>query len=387
MVTLFFFFTFATLSVWLIIASKKYDALLTSIVSVVIKLALCVLGLYVALPFAGKDAVNFEKLAWRWSQGSLVDVFLTFDVSKSYLISSITAVFYNLFGRNLAIPVFINGILGVLIFYFSLVLQRKVWGYAGGGAALLVACHPMLNVNSAVVLRENYIILFSVLASIGMADFLNNGRKSSIFYFLFNVFMASFFHAGMILYGVGLPIYLVVVSKKVGLLGKASIVFLFLAIFISTLNFMDFGKFSDVQEGDLSVEYLAGLEADRQESNTAYLTGMVPSGTADIFWQAPIRSLYFLTKPFPWDVNNFGHLLVFIDSLIWWAIMFLIWKNWASIKRNPAAIAILFSCLVAVVAFAYGTGNFGTAVRHRSKFIIMGLVLVSPFLPRFRLKK
>lgn len=88
----------------------------------------CVVGVFVILPFGGADGLVFERFAWEWSQNSLWTIITGIDVSRSYVISSITAVFYHLMGRDVAIPIFINGILGVLIFYFSLVLAESVWG-------------------------------------------------------------------------------------------------------------------------------------------------------------------------------------------------------------------------------------------------------------------
>lgn len=157
-----------------------------------------------------------------------------------------------------------------------------------------------------------------------------------------------------------------------------------MAVFAVIITYMDFGKLSDVQQGELSVEFLAEMEANRQEANTAYLVGMAPSGIHDIVWQAPIRSLFLLAKPFPWDVRSFGHALVMLDAMLWWLIIFLVWRHRAAIKANPATFAILLSCLITIVAFAYGTSNFGTGVRHRTKFLVMALVIISPFLPRVR---
>ncbi|MGJ7460578.1 hypothetical protein ACR80S_05575 [Halomonas sp. MA07-2] len=339
-----------------------------------------------ALPFSGVDAVNFERFAWEWSQSSLSDIVTNIDVSRSYLISSITAIFYHFMGRDIVIPVFINGILGVLIFYFSLVLAKEVWGRSGFNKlfAVIVALHPVLNIHSAVVLRENYITIFVIAASIYLAKFAKNSSVYSAACFFVLVLISSFFHGGIILYAAGLPLFMIFGSSKIKGVTKILAGVAFAAVFAVIITTMDFGKLSDIQQGKLSVEYLAQLEANRQQANTAYLVGMTPSGIHDVVWQAPIKSFFLLAKPFPWDVRSFGHALLLLDAMLWWLIIFLIWKHRAAIKSNPAAFAILISCLITIVAFAYGTSNFGTGIRHRTKFVVMALALVSPFLPRVR---
>jgi hypothetical protein len=222
------------------------------------------------------------------------------------------------------------------------------------------------------------------LASISLAKYANKNNPASAMWFLFFVLLSSFFHGSMILYIAGLPLFMLFGRSRVKGITKIIGGVVFTAIFAFILTSMDFGKLSDIQQGELDVEYLAQLEADRQQANTAYLVGMAPSGLHDIVWQAPIRSLFLLAKPFPWDVRSLGHLIVMLDAALWWSIIYLVWKHRSTIKRNPAAFAILLSCLITIVAFAYGTSNFGTGVRHRTKFVVMALALVSPFLPRVR---
>lgn len=374
------------ISLLVVIRLRSTVGYLIPATSILIKIVLCIVGLYIVLPFGGADGVTFERFAWEWSQDSLVDIVSNVNVSASYVISSITAIFYHFMGRDIAIPIFINGILGVLIFYFSLVLAEEVWGKGRVNKlfALIVAIHPILNVHSAVILRENYIVIFVVLASIHLARYAHRTSLYSAFLFFLFVLLSSFFHGGMILYAAGLPLFVLFGSSNIRGVTKILAGIAFMAVFAAIITYMDFGKLSDVQQGELSVEYLAEMEANRQEANTAYLVGMAPSGIHDIVWQAPIRSLFLLAKPFPWDVRSFGHALVMLDAMLWWLIIFLVWRHRAAIKANPAAFAILLSCLITIVAFAYGTSNFGTGVRHRTKFLVMALVIISPFLPRVR---
>ncbi|MFW0778476.1 MAG: hypothetical protein ACN2B6_12245 [Rickettsiales bacterium] len=352
-----------------------------------LKLILGTLGVFVSLPFSGADARTFERIAWSWSQLSIPDILMRVDVSRSYVISSVTAIFYSLLERNIAIPIFINVSLAILVFFFSLRLANRVWNDQRLNVffALVVALHPVMNVNSAVILRETYIYFFVVLASISLASFAWTGRLRHALTFLVFVVFASFFHGAMILLALGFPLFAVVGSDTLKPWKKLSFGAIFSIVFIFVLFNMDLGKLQDLQEGEVfDVEYFANLESRRQEANTAYLTGLTPSNPLDLVWQAPVRVIFLLTKPFPWDVRSFGHAIVFFDAVIWWLIIYLLIKNWSEIRRNPACLALICMAAVALVAFSYGTSNFGTGVRHRTKFFVIAWVLVYPFLPRFR---
>ena len=47
----------------------------------------------------------------------------------------------------------------------------------------------------------------------------------------------------------------------------------------------------------------------------------------------------------------------------------------------------LYILLVYLAAFGLGTGNFGTGIRHRTKFVILLILLAAPWLPNFVFNK
>ena len=355
-----------------------------------VTLILCLIGLKFSLPFSGADAVRFERVAWHWSKGSLSDILSTFDVSRSYVISSITAVAYYFSGREPFIPIIINGILGLFIMYYSIKLFDEVWGERAPRKTLffiLVAFSPMLTINSATILRENYIILFLLIATVHLAKFANTGNVISAALFILFTIFSSFFHGGTILYVLGLPMYLFFGRGTMGYGAKAVWMVIFFIALAFILNYMEFGKLQEIQETGISAEGLADRLAGIQDANTTYLQGLIPSNTFDLLWQTPIRALFFLIKPFLWDIRAFGHAISFLDALVWIFIVVTIYKNRRNVYSNPAALAILLGCIVAIFAFAYGTSNYGTAIRHRTKFYVEMLVLAAPFFIGLKFKR
>lgn len=381
--------TYLFFMIFLLLKQKSKKIKIIFFMSGIITLIICLLGLNLELPFAGADAFRFEHYAWEWSQGTISDIISTFNISKSYLISSITAFFYYFTGREPIIPIITNGILGLFIMYYSVKLFDEIWGINKRGKILffvLVAFSPMLTINSAIILRENYITLFLLIATFHLAKFANSNNPISAALFIIFTLLSSFFHGGTILYALGLPLYLFFTKGKISYAMKIFWIILFFIVLSFILNNMDFGKLKEVQETGLSTEFLAERLESIREANTSYLQGMVPNNVIDILWQSPIRAFFFLTKPFIWDIRSFGHIIAFVDALIWIFIIFIIYKNRLTIYKNPAAIAILISCIIAIVAFSYGTTNFGTAIRHRTKFYVEMLVLAAPFFIGFKFK-
>lgn len=374
---------------FLLIKQKSTKIKLIFFISGILTLSICLMGLIISLPFTGADTITFELIAWQWSQGTLSDIFSKINISGSYLISSITAFFYYFLGREPIIPIIINGILGLFIMHYSMKIFDEVWKNDDKNKILffiLVAFSPMLTINSAIILRENYITLFLLIATYYLARFANT--KNTVFAIFFIVFtlFSSFFHGGTILYALGLPIYLFFSKGNISNSTKFIWMALFFVVLAFILNYMDFGKLKQIQDTGLSAEFIAEKLGSIQEANSSYLQGLIPNNVIDILWQSPIRAFFFLTKPFIWDIRSFGHIIAFVDALIWIFIIFIIYKNRSAIYENPAAIAILVSCIIAIFVFSYGTSNFGTAIRHRTKFYVEMLILAAPFFIKFKFK-
>src|SRR5699024_7370568 len=95
----------------IVIKINRHDSRLVFLLASFTTFLVALVGLYIDLPFGGADAETFERIAWLWANAGLDTIISTFDVSKSYIISSITAFFYYIFGREPFIPIIINAIL------------------------------------------------------------------------------------------------------------------------------------------------------------------------------------------------------------------------------------------------------------------------------------
>ena len=91
--------------------------------------------------------------------------------------------------------------------------------------------------------------------------------------------------------------------------------------------------------------------------------------------------------PFPWDVQHFKHLVGMFDSFIYLYLTFLILKNRNYIWKDPVLKIFLIILLSYIIVFGIGVGNFGTGIRHRSKFAVIFILLVAPILKKFIFNK
>ena len=57
-------------------------------------------------------------------------------------------------------------------------------------------------------------------------------------------------------------------------------------------------------------------------------------------------------------------------------------KNFKSIWSDQTLRIILIILASYLIFYGLATGNFGTGLRHRTKFIIISILMVAPWIPR-----
>ena len=97
----------------------------------------------------------------------------------------------------------------------------------------------------------------------------------------------------------------------------------------------------------------------------------------------PIKAMYFIFSPFPWEIKKTSHLLGMIDGFLHIFLVYLIIQNRKAIWADPTLRIIFFILLTYLLVYGVAVGNFGTGIRHRAKFIFMFILLAAPLLPKF----
>jgi 4-amino-4-deoxy-L-arabinose transferase-like glycosyltransferase len=367
-------------------------------VALVARVTLLLLGYYlITLPDSGADAMTFESRAWEWSQGGFFEALAQFTGPSSYFISWILSVLYSVTGRSLLIAQSVSLLFGMGTVWMGWLLAKALWGErVAGKAGWVLALFPTLILYSALTMREAYVQFFILLALNGVVSWCRCGHAKPMLLAIFGVVAATFFHGAMV---VGLLTFLLVVSVSAGYrLVKAllrSRVHALSAVLVLVaglgLGFFVSNMVSLPKIGNFESATDLGRIVDRIEVSTrdgaAYPQWTVPNDPVDLLYKSPVRVLYFLFSPFPWDVQKSRHMIGLLDGLVYIALVALIWRNRKEIWSDRASRTVMLIVLSYIFVFGVAIGNFGTGARHRTKIVGGLIVLSAPKLKKLSMSK
>ena len=347
----------------------------------------------IELPDSQFDAVAFEWRAWLWAQdGECLDDFTTGSQIYSWMASCV----YLIAGRSALTLQIINSFLGAIVVLVGIKTIRLFEHRDADVRALswMLALHPSLLLYSAITMREVIVVLTFMLAFHWFIRWLLAGRYPLIVFSMFWMIGSQLIHTGMITGTIVIGAFAAhqtVTRHLRGLLRirfaksdmKAALVAFALAIaLIGGLSIMlDYGYGLDKLQ-TLRTERIIDTLSEWQERSArgraSYLEGQAADNWIGISIQLPLRLLYFLAAPFPWNISRARDLWGFFDGLFWVYFSVLIWRqvrNGVCRRRPYLATAALLCALI--LGFATVTSNYGTAFRHRAKFVPAMVVLYS----------
>lgn len=355
---------------------------------------------YVApLPDGGTDAITFESLAWDWGQDGLFEAIGRFPGINSYTYAWLMSLLYALTDRSLLMLQATSVLAGVLGVFYTWRLTEELWGRrAAGRAAWIMALFPAVVQYGALTMREAWVVLFLLIGLIKVVRWARSEKmRFALGAFAFFT-IATLFHGGIFVAALALAgliaaraVRRVVVAAHstkglpaiaaIGLVLSLAFGGLYLSGSFSVPRLGTVSEALDIQRWILVFQYQQSLE----DASAAYGSWQIPDSARDLIWIVPRKAIYFLFSPFPWDISRTQHLIGMVDALIYVFLFFIAWRRRREIFSEPGARAVLCIFLGLVVAFAIGTGNFGTALRHRAKMVGALIAIAAPFIPRIRL--
>jgi len=344
------------------------------------------------LPDSDADALNFEKQAWDIGQQGFSNVLMNFEGPDSRFISWLIAIFYSFFGRSLLMAQSISLFFGIGCVLLGWKLGHMLWdNYTAKKIAWTIALFPSLVLYSVSFLREVYVCFFLLIALYGVISWAKTEDYKSIIIAMFGFIGAVFFHGAML---IGALIFITIIcttsfKKSFGLLKYSyirvkSFIFFLICIIVLGLYISNL----------INVQYLGTFEVASDPQNLFKKTEVSTKGIAsfpewtiinspiELIYKSPIRAIYFIFSPFPWEIKKIQHLIGIFDSILYFYLSILIFRNRAVIWKDKALRYILIILVFYILAFGIGVGNFGTAIRHRSKFVIMIILLAGPLIKR-----
>jgi 4-amino-4-deoxy-L-arabinose transferase-like glycosyltransferase len=366
----------------LILARNDKKLLSILLGSLLIRVFLIFIHNYVfALPDSQFDAIVYEQLAWEWAKdGIIFDDFTT----GAFLFSWLNSLLYILFGR---IPILIQlyNTFGALIIIYSVFhLSKKFWGRKNAYiTSILLSLYPTFLLYSVLVMREIPVILFLVLSVSFFVKWYETNKSYNIIIAIFSAITSMIFHSGMIGMVLGLLaiIYLIIgyriyVTEQYKLLITVigvSLVIVLVGYYILTTG-IGLEKFGG-GEAQIGFNELAQWQQYASRSRGAYLQNIYMDNFTSFIFQMPVRLLFFLITPFIWMVSNFGDLVAFIDGSIIGIFLFLIYRRFKRNGYNSIQKYLFIWILSGLMVFSIATSNYGTALRHRAKFVPLILLL------------
>jgi len=332
----------------------------------------------------GSDALMFLSIGWEWSQNGLMWLFTHFT-SGAFMYSWLIALVYSFFGRNQFLIQFFNSLFGAFIVWNVYLIAKSVWSEKEGIiSAYICTFFPTLIYFSALSFREVPIVFFFTSGLLFFIKWLKEERIEYILTSEISFALSTGFHSGMIwailfpafellyeIFEVIRRIRLKMAFKKILAIFLVSMIIF--AVFETRFGFEKIPS-SGISDASLNLLKMQSVAA---RDRAAYLVWLTTDGVFDIIWQAPIRIIYFLFTPFIWMIKLPVDLLGFVDAVIYLILCFLIILNIKKMIRNRKALLMVIFLVGEIGIFALTTSNYGTALRHRAKFVPIIVILAS----------
>ena len=382
----------------LIVARRWPEISKILIVALIIRVFILLIGHYVIpLPGSAADALEFEKKAWELGQNGFFDLLGNFDFGPFIFFSWLQAILYSLFGRSILMGQSISLLFGIGTIFFAWKLASILWdGRVAKKVGWTITLFPSIILYSVSFLREAYISFFLLLALYGMVSWIKNDDYKSITLSLIAFAVAVLFHGPMIIGAIILMIFIftIYLKKLFKSLINLHINLKNLTIFLLCITIIGLYVSNKISipylgtfENSISIDFLFEKMINASKGDASWPEWTIAKSGIEMLYKAPVRSIYFVFSPFPWDITKPAHFLGFLDSLLYYYLVFLILRNLKVIWRDPALRIILIILLSYIFVFGFGVGNFGTALRHKSKFASMFILLAAPLIKRLILKK
>jgi hypothetical protein len=341
------------------------------------------------------DALRYDAAASAVSalfrSGDLATIFdpanLLGFVEPGYTIP--LGLFYFVLGKSILVGFILN------TFFFSLTalnvyrIGNILFGFRGAIlAAFLFLILPYSVLHSTYLYRDPWVNFF-------MSEFfyrlliLSRGERQSALQWLWIVFV--FMYSGilrrenlvMLTAIIGFLMFRRVLVSKTLLkpIIITSTIFLFLAAAIIIYQNADnwvLKNFKSLAE----VEMLNDRMESYDSAQSSYLQNESYSSYWDIVKYAPIRAVYFMFSPLPWDIFKKSQYIPFFEAvLIGCFLVFLPGALWKIKKQN---ISYFYAVSLYLVCGILGSGliqsNSAGAQRHRTQFTFLIVAIAVPYL-------
>ena len=297
----------------------------------------------------------------------------------------VAAVYY-LFGRNVILVQFLNGIIGALtpivILELGLLLYNR---RVATTAMLLTAFFPQMIFWSAALYKDP-VVMLAIAANI-LAVFRLRVRMSAYWLVVYLATAAALvFLRFYIFYAIAAATLAGAVARhrRGMMLGFATQIAL-LAGLLTLFVYTPVGQEILMNSRFLDLQLLNQSRVDLARAGSGFAAGADVSSIGGILSVLPVGLAHILFAPFPWTIANLRQALALPDVLMWYALVPALLRGiFYAHRRLRETMPILVFTTALTLAYSAFLGNAGTAYRQRTQVMMFYFLFVADGIHRRR---
>ena len=305
------FTSLALVSLLSMFVASRYSGIIKIFyVALIIRIFILSIGHYITpLPDSTADAQSFEGGAWDYAREGFFSIFDYYRGPDPYFISFFISIPYSLFGRSILMAQSLSLLFGMGSIFLGWLIAKKLWNNRiANTVGWTMALFPSLVLYSVLIMREAYICFFILVAMYGVVDWVRTDKLKSIIVATIGFIGATFFHGAMV---TGLMAFTIIVGiSNLKRFIKSLInyrinikilIFLLLIGFGSGLYLA--GKIYVPYLGNakqtFNLDYILKKTALNTKGTASWPKWTIPTSPSELLYKSPIRSIYFISAPFP----------------------------------------------------------------------------------------
>ena len=384
--------------IYLTVAIKKPSIANILLTALGIRILIIIFGNILSLPDNYGDVDEFLFRAIDYSEQGFLNLFSLYPGFSSFFISWLIALLFSIFGPSELMAQSLSLFFGVGSVYLGWKIACKIWNKKiANKVGWVIALFPTLILYSGLILRETYTCFFLLLALNSCIDWVKTKSYISLISVIVYFIIGTHFHTPILFGLIAFLILVFIENFKYVLISLSNFkinfrqfIVLLLLIISSTffimkgVNIQKVGSLTNIFEKENTISHrIIVKNIAFNKGGAKFPDWLIPNSSIEVIYKAPFRILYFLFAPFPWDIKKLSHLIGVIDSFLYIYLAYLIFSNREKIFSDPILKIIFFILLTYIIVYGVSIGNFGTGIRHRSKFVILLILLAAPLLPKF----
>ena len=324
------------------------------------------------IPHAGSDDDGFYEESLRLYTGSIQFNNSTYGLYYTLLLNFL----YQFIGSNRLGVQFTNVLFSLIsiIYIVKIFNELKLSEKTTITGVSLISFMPNLIFLNSILRRDTLITMLIVISIYKILNWYQTGNMKSAILSLIYVGIASIFHTAPIFIAFVYLLFIIMYNRqkeKIDFSGLNFIKVFFLVLcslgvggyFLGNLAGSKFSGFTSMDSVYELVSYSYG--------GSVYLANLNIENFYQLVLYSPLKFIYFLFSPMPWDVRGIADISSFIlDSIVYIYLFYLVISN----KKNGFSKIMFYSFLVVTLIFSLRTFTSGTALRHR--YNVFPLLLV-----------